>query len=234
MNADPLAAGDSRTPVALRPGGPGDLDAVAVLLTGAFADDPVVRVIIAAAPDPLVALDHLHRVTLGSEYLVMSGESSANGIPGDAVVDLAVDGDGRVLGAALWDRIDRAPKTPADLEGDDAGADGGIDLALLGDAWGLLTRDTAACLAERPARPHWYLYLLAVDAGARGMGIGSALLDHGLARADASGLPAHLEATSEGAARLYERHGFRTTATIAPGAPLPSYRAMTREASATS
>lgn len=234
MNADPLAAGDSRTPVALRPGGPGDLDAVAVLLTGAFADDPVVRVIIAAAPDPLVALDHLHRVTLGSEYLVMSGESSANGIPGDAVVDLAVDGDGRVLGAALWDRIDRAPKTPADLEGDDAGADGGIDLALLGDAWGLLTRDTAACLAERPTRPHWYLYLLAVDAGARGMGIGSALLDHGLARADASGLPAHLEATSEGAARLYERHGFRTTATIAPGAPLPSYRAMTREASATS
>lgn len=232
MNADPLAAGDSRTPVALRPGGQGDLDAVAALLTGAFADDPVVRVIIAAAPDPLVALDHLHRVTLGSEYLVMSGESSANGIPGDAVVDLAVDGDGRVLGAALWDRIDRAPKTPADLEGDGAG--GGIDLALLGDAWGLLTRDTAACLAERPARPHWYLYLLAVDAGARGMGIGSALLDHGLARADASGLPAHLEATSEGAARLYERHGFRTTATIAPGAPLPSYRAMTREASATS
>ena len=232
MNADPLAAGDSRTPVALRPGRPGDLDAVAALLTGAFADDPVVRVIIAAAPDPLVALDHLHRVTLGSEYLVMSGESSANGIPGDAVVDLAVDGDGRVLGAALWDRIDRAPKTPADLEGDGAG--GGIDLALLGDAWGLLTRDTAACLAERPARPHWYLYLLAVDAGARGMGIGSALLDHGLARADASGLPAHLEATSEGAARLYERHGFRTTATIAPGAPLPSYRAMTREASATS
>ena len=232
MNADPLAAGDSRTPVALRPGGPGDLDAVAALLTGAFADDPVVRVIIAAAPDPLVALDHLHRVTLGSEYLVMSGESSANGIPGDAVVDLAVDGDGRVLGAALWDRIDRAPKTPADLEGDGAG--GGIDLALLGDARGLLTRDTAACLAERPARPHWYLYLLAVDAGARGMGIGSALLDHGLARADASGLPAHLEATSEGAARLYERHGFRTTATIAPGAPLPSYRAMTREASATS
>ena len=230
MNADPLAAGDSRTPVALRPGRPGDLDAVAALLTGAFADDPVVRVIIAAAPDPLVALDHLHRVTLGSEYLVMSGESSANGIPGDAVVDLAVDGDGRVLGAALWDRIDRAPKTPADLEGDGAG--GGIDLALLGDAWGLLTRDTAACLAERPARPHWYLYLLAV--GARGMGIGSALLDHGLARADASGLPAHLEATSEGAARLYERHGFRTTATIAPGAPLPSYRAMTREASATS
>ncbi|WP_051000657.1 GNAT family N-acetyltransferase [Actinomyces timonensis] len=232
MNADRLAAGDSRTSLELRPGGPGDLDAVAVLLTGAFADDPVVRVIIAAAPDPLAALDHLHRVTLGSEYLVADDEESANGIAGDAVVDLAVDGDGRVLGAALWDRIDRAPKTPADLEGDGAG--GGIDLALLGDAWGLLTRDTAACLAERPARPHWYLYLLAVDAGARGMGIGSALLDHGLARADASGLPAHLEATSEGAARLYERHGFRTTATIAPGAPLPSYRVMTREASATS
>lgn len=227
-----MSASRVPSPPVVRPGGPGDLDAVAALLTGAFADDPVVRVIIAAAPDPLAALDHLHRVTLGSEYLVADDEESANGIAGDAVVDLAVDGDGRVLGAALWDRIDRAPKTPADLEGDGAG--GGIDLALLGDAWGLLTRDTAACLAERPARPHWYLYLLAVDAGARGMGIGSALLDHGLARADASGLPAHLEATSEGAARLYERHGFRTTATIAPGAPLPSYRAMTREASATS
>lgn len=225
-----MSASRVPSPPVVRPGGPDDLDAVAALLTNVFADDPVVRVIIGAAPDPLAALDHLHRVTLDSEYLTDSGEPSANGIAGGAVVDLAVDGDGRVLGAALWNRVERAPKTPADLEGHGSGADGGIDLALLGDAWELLTRDTAACLAARPPRPHWYLYLLAVAVGARGAGVGSALLARGLARADASGLPSHLEATSERAARLYARHGFRTTASIAPGAPLPSYRAMTREA----
>ena len=47
MNADPLAAGDSRTPVALRPGGPGDLDAVAALLTEAFLPDPIMSAITA-------------------------------------------------------------------------------------------------------------------------------------------------------------------------------------------
>lgn len=62
--------------------------------------------------------------------------------------------------------------------------------------------------AVRPTEPHWYLADLAVSPAARGLGVGSALLDYRLAAVDAAGLPAFLEATTHGSARLYERKGF--------------------------
>ena len=72
--------------------------------------------------------------------------------------------------------------------------------------------------------------MIAVAPEARGTGTGSALLRHGLERVDADGVPAHLESTSPGSRRLYERLGFEQVAVLdAP--PLPSaYWAMTRPA----
>jgi uncharacterized protein YjiS (DUF1127 family) len=49
---------------------------------------------------------------------------------------------------------------------------------------------------------------------AQGRGAGSALLARGLARADAEGLPAYLEATSRRNAALYARHGFEVQAIV--------------------
>ncbi len=46
--------------------------------------------------------------------------------------------------------------------------------------------------AARPAEPHWYLDHIAVEAGARGSGLGVALIEHGLALARAEGAPAFL------------------------------------------
>lgn len=68
----------------------------------------------------------------------------------------------------------------------------------------------------RPDRPHWLLADVAVVDRARGLGIGGALIEHGLARIDG---PAYLEATTAGSQRLYERHGFtlRSRIGIAPG-----------------
>ncbi|HVF75231.1 MAG TPA: GNAT family N-acetyltransferase [Acidimicrobiales bacterium] len=56
--------------------------------------------------------------------------------------------------------------------------------------------------------PHWYIPFIATDPAAQGKGLGSALLEHVLEKADAEGRPAYLEATSPRNKLLYHRHGF--------------------------
>ena len=202
----------------LRAAGPDDLDAVVDLLTGVFLDDPLMSAIAAAAPDPRAALGHLHRVELAADPAVRA----------DSRVDLAVDAaSGEPLGVALWD----APSSTDVVGPLGPGSEPppGLDLDLLGGAWELCLADAAQCEAHRPAEPHWYLYMVAVAPAARGRGIGGRLLGHGLRRVDAEGLPAHLESTTPGSRRLYERFGFRQVAELA-GSGLPVYWAMTRPA----
>lgn len=57
-------------------------------------------------------------------------------------------------------------------------------------------------------RRHLYLWLLGVSPQVQGHGVGSRLLAAGLARADAQGLPAFLETSTEANVALYRRHGF--------------------------
>ena len=207
----------------LRVAGPDDLDAVVDLLTGVFLDDPLMSTIAAAAPDPRAALGHLHRVELAAHYLAADPAARA-----DSRVDLAVDAtSGEPLGVALWD----APSSTDVVGPLGPGSEPppGLDLDLLGGAWELCLVDAAQCEAHRPAEPHWYLYMVAVAPAARGRGIGGRLLGHGLRRVDAEGLPAHLESTTPGSRRLYERFGFRQVAELA-GSGLPVYWAMTRPA----
>jgi ribosomal protein S18 acetylase RimI-like enzyme len=81
--------------------------------------------------------------------------------------------------------------------------------------------DTFAFLEQigehHPTEPHWYLPFIGVDPVHQGRGIGSQLLDGGLARADGDGLPAYLEASSPRNRTLYERHGFVVTGEIQAG-----------------
>ncbi len=56
--------------------------------------------------------------------------------------------------------------------------------------------------------PHFYVPYVGVAPEAQGAGLGTRLLGRTLERADAAGLPAYLEATSERNAALYERLGF--------------------------
>ena len=58
-----------------------------------------------------------------------------------------------------------------------------------------------------PAR-HWYLQWLGVDPPRQGQGIGSALMQPVLARADADGLVCYLETANARTVPLYQRHGF--------------------------
>lgn len=218
----PDTATDTSAPE-LRAAGPGDLDAVVDLLTGVFLDDPLMSAIAAAAPEPHAALGHLHRVELAAHYLAADPAVRA-----DSRVDLAVDAaSGDPLGVALWDAPSSADVVGPLGPGNEPPP--GLDLDLLGGAWELCLLDAAQCEAHRPAEPHWYLYMVAVAPAARGRGIGGRLLGHGLKRVDAEGLPAHLESTTPGSRRLYERFGFRQVAELA-GSGLPVYWAMTRPA----
>jgi ribosomal protein S18 acetylase RimI-like enzyme len=66
--------------------------------------------------------------------------------------------------------------------------------------------------SKLPDEPHWYLDHIAVDAGSRGSGLGSALIQHGLAMADRDGVPAFLETARTENVGYYERRGFRVAA----------------------
>jgi ribosomal protein S18 acetylase RimI-like enzyme len=61
---------------------------------------------------------------------------------------------------------------------------------------------------HRPAEPHWYLEHIAVEPAHRGAGLGRALIEHGLERADADRAPAWLVTSKETNVPLYERFGF--------------------------
>ncbi|HEV2562144.1 MAG TPA: GNAT family N-acetyltransferase [Rhizomicrobium sp.] len=73
---------------------------------------------------------------------------------------------------------------------------------------------------HHPHTPHYYLAFIGVAPRLQGMGLGGAMLEATLKRADAAGMPAYLENSNPKNTRLYERAGFVTTKSIAPpGAP---------------
>ncbi len=59
-----------------------------------------------------------------------------------------------------------------------------------------------------PKEPLWFLDHLGVEPAAQGQGAGSALIRHGLARADADGVDAFLETGTAHNVGYYERFGF--------------------------
>jgi GNAT superfamily N-acetyltransferase len=64
-------------------------------------------------------------------------------------------------------------------------------------------------MEERHLREaHFYVRAVGVRASMQGQGLGSALMQPTLERADSAGLPTYLEASSERSAALYERLGF--------------------------
>jgi ribosomal protein S18 acetylase RimI-like enzyme len=63
-----------------------------------------------------------------------------------------------------------------------------------------------------PDEPYWYLEHLAVDRTHRNAGVGSALIDHGLAFAKNDGVAAALETARPANVSYYEHRGFRTYA----------------------
>jgi ribosomal protein S18 acetylase RimI-like enzyme len=72
-----------------------------------------------------------------------------------------------------------------------------------------------------PHEPHWYLPLIGVDPARQGKGLGSAMLQHALARCDRDHVLAYLESSSPANIPLYRRHGFEVLGTIQMGSSPP-------------
>ena len=75
---------------------------------------------------------------------------------------------------------------------------------------------------HHPHEDHFYLAFIAVAPRLQGLGLGGALLEATLVRADGIGAPAYLENSNPRNTRLYERSGFVAGRNIAPpgGPPL--------------
>jgi ribosomal protein S18 acetylase RimI-like enzyme len=82
---------------------------------------------------------------------------------------------------------------------------------------------------NHPHERHFYLAFLAVAPPFQGAGLGSAILEATLKRADDAHLPAYLENSNAKNTRLYERAGFVTRKSISPNGA-PPLLAMWREA----
>jgi ribosomal protein S18 acetylase RimI-like enzyme len=171
------------------------------VLVEAFLDDPVVCWLFPALDERRDLQRHFYRPLLGH--------------PG-AEAYLAGGGSGAALWLALT--ADEAAHQEAPGGPSRFGASG-PRLRALGEA-----------LAERHPgdAPHLYLPCMGVLPGRRGAGLGSALLRHRLARADADGLGTYLEASSPRSRSLYRRHGFEDLGApvrVADGPPLwPMWR----------
>lgn len=193
---------------------PDEAAACARLLADVLGDDPVIRAMIPGDRDRTARLVALHVAQLRSGPLPGGSVDVARPEPGGPVLGVAVwhaPGHGAPLGA----RLRQLP-----------GAVRAVGLRHLPT----FAAQTARYERHRPRRPHWYLEEIAVGPDARGLGVGSALLRHGLARVDAAGLPAYLEATSEASRRLYERFGFVAAGEVPVAGPRPW--AMLREPAA--
>ncbi len=70
---------------------------------------------------------------------------------------------------------------------------------------------------ERPQFPCWFLGAVAVDPAAQGKGLGRAVIEPGLERAEKEGYPVFLETSDETNVKIYERLGFEVKAAY----PLP-------------
>jgi GNAT superfamily N-acetyltransferase len=78
--------------------------------------------------------------------------------------------------------------------------------------------------ALHPKRPHWYLGILGTDPPHQGKGVGRALIEPVLARADEDRLPAWLEASRPENVPYYERFGFDVSCQVAlPGGGPPIF-----------
>jgi ribosomal protein S18 acetylase RimI-like enzyme len=81
-----------------------------------------------------------------------------------------------------------------------------------------------------PEPPHWYLFFIGVPSHARGLGLGSAILEATLKRVDDDGMPAYLDNSNPKNTRLYERHGFRVISEYHARKDAPPFWGMWRDA----
>ena len=185
----------------VRIGGWEDEQRLGALLSVSFTDDPFARWLMPNALDFLRdSKRHLRRA-----YSAAFQEGT-----------VFVIGD--FAGAALW----LPPGAKADRSEEIEQAESGLlaeKPVFPRDFPELISRSGA----YRPAEPHWYLGLIAVDPAHRGRGVGTKLMEHCLAIVDRDRMPAYLESTNSANLSLYRRFGFNELAEVRVGSSPPRF-----------
>ncbi len=157
----------------------------------AFFHDPAAQLILPQEPSRLKALKWMMRTAIG--YGLRYG-----------TVSVTDQSDG----AAIW-----LPPSQSHFSFSQAMHTGMLGAPLRFGCGALLRLVRMANWLEAPhkriaSQPHWYLLLLAVDPDRQSQGLGRNLIQPGLSRADAEGLPCYLETFNEHSVLFYEKHGF--------------------------
>jgi ribosomal protein S18 acetylase RimI-like enzyme len=198
---------------------PRELDECAAVMAAAFADDAFIAQIVPPGPKRRARLAALYRVSVRT-----------NSFHSGLVDVVRAEENGPILGLAAW----QPPQAKAPLNAHPLNTLRGIlgYLRALGPSQLLRVSKIMHVLeSSHPQAPHWYLEDIAVRPDARGMGVGNALLEHRLAQIDADDPHVcHLESTTPGSQRLYERHGFRVVKPLnitSDGYPMAMQRPVT-------
>ncbi len=173
--------------MAIRLARPDEAEVLGAALADALADDPVFRWLIPASPR--------RDQRLLSFFSAMSSSYLQAGKPA-----YLADED---AGAALWSD----PATKWQLQ---------FDLGQVRAVFGSFgpgrvvraVRTQMQLSKLHPREPHWYLGYLGVRGSRQGQGMGGALLDEVLMRADDAEAPAYLESSNKRNLTLYQRRGF--------------------------
>ncbi|WP_020667962.1 GNAT family N-acetyltransferase [Amycolatopsis nigrescens] len=182
----------------VRPGRQEDVDKAADVLAGAFADYAWTRHTVAAD-------GHFERVRRFQWLFV-----AKIGLPHGKV--WVADGPNGPAAVAVW-------TTPeSERIGEAFGAIADELRELSGDRADAADAAEAAMAPHRPTEPVWFLGTVGVAPESQGKGLGRAVIEPGLAAADAAGVSAYLETSEPGNVRFYQRLGFEVTAEVAlPG-----------------
>ncbi|MEV0087068.1 GNAT family N-acetyltransferase [Saccharopolyspora sp. NPDC050642] len=183
----------TRDGLALRAASSADTPALAGLLSASYSDEPRMAALLPLEAQRETKLRALFSLLLNQDHLDHGTE----------IAEL----DGHPHAVAVWDR----PGSQAAPLGRRL-----MHLPALLSVFRWRLPETARAIqtfnatdSHRPDEPHWHLAAIGTTPDARGRGIGSALLESGLARADAHDTPVYLEATAHAAVDRFERFGFR-------------------------
>lgn len=195
----PKEGGAEVDPLKISTARPGDVVEVVEVLTRAFRADPFTLAAIGPRQRYEKVVPRAFRV-LVEECFLPYGR-----------IDIARDGAGAAVGAAMWQAPGREPGWIATAR---------MNARLLA-AYGRSTLRVRRLERKSdklaPRFPHWYLGFLGVVGEAQGKGVGGALLDHGIA--EAGDHAAYLESSTPGSQALYERKGFIPMGAAEQGKP---------------
>ncbi|HET7234942.1 MAG TPA: GNAT family N-acetyltransferase [Actinomycetota bacterium] len=173
---------------AVRPVRREELPELAALVGRTFETDAILAWTLPSDGDSAAAAEGffaaLHRASFGDGWIWVVGED-------------------RVDGMAMW-----VPPDPDDRYGRVMAEIDLVVAELMGERKPRYDAFWAWIDEHRPTSPHWYLEHVTVDPARRGNGLGRALIDHGLRRADFDRASAWLVTSKPQNVALYERFGF--------------------------